>query len=51
VRQELLERQAELVENVSVEYVDRMIRGLSHWIVAGESGHLAWGILHFRKVS
>jgi len=49
VRQELLERRESLRAQVSAQYIDRMIQGLTHWILAGESGHLAWGILHFRK--
>jgi len=49
VRQELLARRAELGAAVSAQYAERMIEGLTHWILAGESGYLAWGILHFRK--
>ena len=49
VRQELAKRREALASKVSNEYMDRMIQGLGHWIDAGESGYLAWGILHFRK--
>jgi sarcosine/dimethylglycine N-methyltransferase len=49
VRTELVARRETLVPEVSAAYIDRMIQGLSHWVTAGESGHLAWGILHFRK--
>jgi sarcosine/dimethylglycine N-methyltransferase len=49
VRQELAKRKEELADRVSSEYIDRMIQGLGHWIDAGDSGYLAWGILHFRK--
>jgi sarcosine/dimethylglycine N-methyltransferase len=49
VRQELASRHDELSERVSEAYIDRMIQGLTHWIDAGDSGYLAWGILHFRK--
>jgi sarcosine/dimethylglycine N-methyltransferase len=49
VRQELAARRDEIKVDVSPEYIDRMIRGLTHWIAAGQSNHLAWGILHFRK--
>jgi sarcosine/dimethylglycine N-methyltransferase len=49
VREELRARRSELVGKVSAEYMDRMILGLTHWIAAGERGHLAWGILHFQK--
>jgi sarcosine/dimethylglycine N-methyltransferase len=48
VREELVERRAELLESVSPEFLDRMVRGLGHWIDAGRRGYLAWGILHFR---
>ncbi|MAY73156.1 MAG: SAM-dependent methyltransferase [Phycisphaerae bacterium] len=34
---------------VSDEYVDRMKRGLRHWIDGGKAGHLAWGVFLFRK--
>jgi sarcosine/dimethylglycine N-methyltransferase len=49
VRKELTARRDDLVPEVSPAYIDRMVQGLSHWIAAGERGHLAWGILHFRK--
>lgn len=32
-------------------FVDRMLNGLGHWVSGAEDGLLAWGILHFRKVS
>lgn len=48
VRQELQNRYDEIVENVSKDYVDRMITGLGHWVEGGQKGHLSWGILHFR---
>lgn len=31
------------------EYIDRMLAGLKNWVKAGNAGHLAWGITHFRK--
>jgi sarcosine/dimethylglycine N-methyltransferase len=34
---------------VSQEYIDRMKRGLAHWVTGGRNGHLVWGIFHFRK--
>ena len=49
VRQELAQRRKDLSGKVSDAYIDRMIAGLGHWIDAGDSGYLAWGILHFRK--
>jgi sarcosine/dimethylglycine N-methyltransferase len=48
VREELVGRREELLETVSAEFLDRMVRGLGHWIDAGSRGYLAWGILHFR---
>ena len=42
-------RQQELLERVSPEYIERMKRGLHHWINGGQQGHLAWGIFHMRK--
>ena len=49
VRQELAKRREALADKVSDEYIGRMIKGLGHWIDAGDSGYLSWGILHFRK--
>lgn len=49
VRAELQERHEEMIAASTRDYVDRMIDGLGHWVDAGEAGHLAWGILHFRK--
>jgi sarcosine/dimethylglycine N-methyltransferase len=47
VREELTSRRAELVADVSEQYLDLMVTGLGHWITAGERGYLVWGILHF----
>ena len=49
VRQELERQRGSLEGKVSDEYIERMIKGLGHWIEAGDKGYLAWGILHFRK--
>jgi sarcosine/dimethylglycine N-methyltransferase len=49
VREELVARYDQMVSLSTVPYVSRMIQGLSHWIDAGKRGHLAWGILHFRR--
>lgn len=38
-----------LAGRVSQGYIERMKRGLRHWIEGGEAGHLAWGIFLFRK--
>lgn len=42
-------REAELLEFVSREYLERMKKGLRHWVEAGHAGRLEWGILHFQK--
>lgn len=34
---------------VSDAYIERMKRGLRHWIDGGRSGHLAWGVFLFEK--
>jgi len=49
VRYELAAQRESLNGKVSDEYVERMHKGLGHWIDAGKQGYLAWGILHFRK--
>lgn len=49
VLQELERREEEIRSVVSKEYIDRMKKGLGHWIEGGKKGHLAWGIFHFRK--
>ena len=50
VRQELDDRQDECrAAGVSQAYIDRMKKGLEHWIEGGKKGYLAWGIFHFRK--
>jgi sarcosine/dimethylglycine N-methyltransferase len=49
VRQELSTRREELEGKVSSEYIDRMIQGLGHWVDAGDSGYLSWGVMLFQK--
>lgn len=49
VRQNLLDRYDELRKNISADYMDKMIKGLEHWVNAADNGYLAWGILHFSK--
>ncbi len=51
VHQNLDSRTAELVTDISEEYIENMKRGLRHWINAGKAGLLAWGALHFRKAA
>lgn len=49
VREELEARRPELEQESSPEYLDKMLVGLKNWVDAADSGHLAWGIQHFRK--
>ena len=51
VRQNLQGRYDELVAIISHEYMDNMIKGLENWLAAADRSYLAWGILHFTKVS
>ena len=38
-----------LKHRVSSDYLERMKKGLSHWVDGGERGYLVWGIFVFRK--
>lgn len=49
VLQETDRRGDELVKLVSRGYIERMKKGLRHWIDGGEKGYLVWGIFRFRK--
>ncbi len=49
VSQETRENYDEVVALCGKDYIDRMLKGLSHWVTAGKNGHLTWGIMHFRK--
>lgn len=51
VGEELGRRGADLAGEVSGEYVERMLRGLGHWVQGGAAGHLCWGIFRFRKAA
>ncbi|HKI82306.1 MAG TPA: methyltransferase domain-containing protein, partial [Pseudodesulfovibrio sp.] len=42
-------RHDELAQSVSNDYIERMKKGLRHWVDGGKKGYLAWGIFHFRK--
>lgn len=46
---ETQEREADLCSYVSQPYLDRMKRGLEHWVDGGRRGYLSWGIFHFRR--
>ena len=49
VRGELEGRRDEMVERCGVDYVERMLAGLGHWVDAADRGHLTWGVFHFQK--
>jgi sarcosine/dimethylglycine N-methyltransferase len=49
VLQETERQTAELQKTVSGEYIERMKKGLGHWIEGGNNGYLAWGIFVFKK--
>jgi sarcosine/dimethylglycine N-methyltransferase len=49
VRAELQARRGDLGDQISADYVDRMIAGLGHWVDGAEQGWLTWGIMHFEK--
>jgi sarcosine/dimethylglycine N-methyltransferase len=49
VLKETESREGELSRTVSPEYIQRMKKGLQHWVEGGKNGHLTWGIFHFRK--
>ncbi|MBK1735017.1 SAM-dependent methyltransferase [Halorhodospira abdelmalekii] len=49
VHRELSAREDELRGQVSEAYVERMKRGLEHWVDGGNNGYLTWGIFHFHK--
>ncbi len=49
VLQETESRERELARIVSPAYIERMKKGLNHWVNGGSKGYLSWGIFHFRK--
>ena len=49
VLRETERREGQLAEVVSREYIDRMKKGLQHWVDGGRNGYLAWGIFCLRK--
>lgn len=48
VKQEIETREGDLRQVCSQNYIDRMKKGLGHWVDGGRNGFLTWGILHFR---
>ena len=51
VGEDLQSRYDDIVELSGKEYVDNMLRGLQHWVNGADKGHLAWGIVHFKKAA
>jgi sarcosine/dimethylglycine N-methyltransferase len=49
VLQETTQRESELTEHVSQNYINNMKKGLKYWIDGGKNGYLAWGIFQFKK--
>jgi sarcosine/dimethylglycine N-methyltransferase len=49
VLRELEERGSELTQKVSAAYIERMKKGLRHWVEGGKKGHLSWGVFHLRR--
>ena len=50
VGEKLKREYSQLKQSISQNYLDKMIRGLQHWVDAADNHFLAWGILHFRKL-
>ena len=49
VLDETKKKVSDLKDTVSQEYIERMQKGLGHWIDGGNKGYLAWGVFHFQK--
>lgn len=49
VREVLVAEEQEVARSVSSDYIERMKRGLQHWVNGGNSGYLTWGIFLYRK--
>lgn len=49
VHQETKKNYDEVVSMCGKDYIDRMLKGLGHWVTAGKNGHLTWGIMQFTK--
>lgn len=48
VRKALQDRYDEAVKLSGQAYVDKMIKGLQHWVDGADNGYLAWGIMDYR---
>jgi len=49
VLQETVKREEDLKNHISEEYIEKMKKGLKHWVNGGRNGNLTWGIFHFKK--
>jgi len=49
VQEELRKQYDDLKKVCSIEYLEKMDKGLTHWVEAGKNRYLDWGILHFKK--
>ena len=49
VGEETAKAGADLVDKISSEYIERMQKGLWHWVEGGRAGHLVWGVMQFCK--
>jgi sarcosine/dimethylglycine N-methyltransferase len=49
VLQETEKAESQLAGKVAPDYIERMKKGLGHWIDGGEKGYLVWGIFLFKK--
>jgi len=48
-REVLMSEESQIAQSVSREYIERMKRGLQHWVDGGRRGDLTWGVFIFRK--
>jgi sarcosine/dimethylglycine N-methyltransferase len=49
ILQETKNREQELKDKISEDYINRMKKGLQHWVDGGKNGYLTWGIFYFVK--
>ena len=49
VLDETIRLEVVLHKSVDPDYVERMKKGLRHWVDGGRAGYLSWGIFHFEK--
>ncbi len=49
VLEETIRLESVLQQRVSSAYIERMKKGLQHWVEGGRERYLSWGIFHFEK--